>query len=752
MSNLVLNSDNILFLNGADLVGTEITGTGSSIVGIISGQKFEYLNGNGVKDEGESGLAGWTIFIDVDNDGTLDGGEISTHTDAHGNYSFTELVAGNYTIREVPQAGWVQTSPNPEVIDIQSGNTVTDVDFGNRQIEIVDLAIDKEFIPTFKDELKIATPGESISFTLTAKNNSSVAAENVVITDEISQLENIIISGLPEDGSYTLDPHTNTLKILIPELAGDEEVTITVSGDVVEPEELVKFNFFGQLGNDNPELQEYASTVIFGTQFLDLNLTKEAGSSIVKFNFNSLTNSANIDAANSFDPDLSNNTSSDKADIANAKYTGTLNNNEPLELFVAEPDPEFQNQLPPIDPDNPSDFRPFIDVDWGTAGGNGVGNNSQFLPFTNLGSFVLNLFWDNAEAIEKGVPGGLFEQFLALEADGDLTDSSDEQAVLDFLEARIAAGDASSDNFTKGSLTLLNNTTGEIEEIELTQGQFTPDLEQADVVNIVVTADGVFDADANGNPIPGSESLGNSLQEGLDNLDPATNTGTVLNIVVASDVEITRLQTLNFNSLVDKGYFVKELEIQNNLITFTSLHQPASIDLSLIEVTANSLTLTGSNAKDSFTGSSLSETIFAGKGQDEIAGGLGDDLLFGGRGKDLLRGDGGNDTIVGGLGKDVLRGSFGQDTLIGGYYDPASRYIYEKGGDIYVLEENAGLDTVKGFAKNDAIGLLGIDESDLTFTVESGNTIISLDDMDLMLIEGIDDPQDLSFTTDFPLI
>jgi hypothetical protein len=34
-----------------------------------SGIKFHDLNANGVKDEGEPGLAGWTIYVDYDDDG-----------------------------------------------------------------------------------------------------------------------------------------------------------------------------------------------------------------------------------------------------------------------------------------------------------------------------------------------------------------------------------------------------------------------------------------------------------------------------------------------------------------------------------------------------------------------------------------------------------------------------------------------------------------------------------------------------------
>jgi hypothetical protein len=77
----------------------------------IQGTKWNDLNGNGVKDTGEAGLAGWTIYLDQNNNGTLDTGETSTLTDANGNYSFTGLAAGTFTVAEVMQSGWQQTSP-----------------------------------------------------------------------------------------------------------------------------------------------------------------------------------------------------------------------------------------------------------------------------------------------------------------------------------------------------------------------------------------------------------------------------------------------------------------------------------------------------------------------------------------------------------------------------------------------------------------------------------------------------------------
>jgi VCBS repeat-containing protein len=77
----------------------------------ISGLKFEDLNGNGVRDAGEGGVAGWTIFIDANGDGVLQATETSVVTGADGTYSFTGLLPGTYIIAEVQREGWVQTTP-----------------------------------------------------------------------------------------------------------------------------------------------------------------------------------------------------------------------------------------------------------------------------------------------------------------------------------------------------------------------------------------------------------------------------------------------------------------------------------------------------------------------------------------------------------------------------------------------------------------------------------------------------------------
>ena len=77
----------------------------------IQGTKWNDLNGNGMQDIGEPGLAGWTIYLDQNNNGLFDVSETSTLTDANGNYAFTNLASGTYTVAEVLQPGWQQTAP-----------------------------------------------------------------------------------------------------------------------------------------------------------------------------------------------------------------------------------------------------------------------------------------------------------------------------------------------------------------------------------------------------------------------------------------------------------------------------------------------------------------------------------------------------------------------------------------------------------------------------------------------------------------
>ncbi|MEG4345614.1 SdrD B-like domain-containing protein [Microcoleus sp. A003_D6] len=99
--------------------------------GSISGFKFNDLNANGINEPTEPRVANWPIYIDLNNNGSLDPGEPSTLTNPEGNFSFINLPQGSYVVREVPQPGFRQTTPNPTPITVGNGTNATNLSFGN---------------------------------------------------------------------------------------------------------------------------------------------------------------------------------------------------------------------------------------------------------------------------------------------------------------------------------------------------------------------------------------------------------------------------------------------------------------------------------------------------------------------------------------------------------------------------------------------------------------------------------------------
>lgn len=117
--------------------------------GSISGSKFCDAVPDGVWDKAtEPGLSGWQIYLDDNHNAALDWvdggllngvwdpgeGEQWTTTALDGSYSFTNLPAGAYDVKEVLQPGWISTLGSLgeyAAVQVGVGQQVTDIDFGN---------------------------------------------------------------------------------------------------------------------------------------------------------------------------------------------------------------------------------------------------------------------------------------------------------------------------------------------------------------------------------------------------------------------------------------------------------------------------------------------------------------------------------------------------------------------------------------------------------------------------------------------
>jgi hypothetical protein len=99
----------------------------------IAGTKFDDLDGDGTRDNGEPGRAGITIRLDLNNDGSLDR-EATTTSD--GSFLFTDVPAGTHAVSEVLPAGSVRTVPQAAsiLVTVAVGNPATGLLFGNFQV------------------------------------------------------------------------------------------------------------------------------------------------------------------------------------------------------------------------------------------------------------------------------------------------------------------------------------------------------------------------------------------------------------------------------------------------------------------------------------------------------------------------------------------------------------------------------------------------------------------------------------------
>ncbi len=113
----------------------------------ITGCKFEDINQNGYRDGNEPPISGITVYLDANNNGIRDTGELNTTTDKFGTFKFDNLSPGTYSLREdtlsVP-SNFKQTTQPLEIV-LGPNQTFTCALIGNTRL--YDLAV-----PKFQDD------------------------------------------------------------------------------------------------------------------------------------------------------------------------------------------------------------------------------------------------------------------------------------------------------------------------------------------------------------------------------------------------------------------------------------------------------------------------------------------------------------------------------------------------------------------------------------------------------------------------
>ncbi len=123
----------------ANLVNLGQSPTTPVLQGDLIGNKFNDFNSNGILDPGEPGLGNFTLYLDQNGNNILDPNEPASISNANGDFSFNNPPVGTYFLREIPQPGFVQTTPDQEItinqpINVLQGDPPIVLNVGNAPI------------------------------------------------------------------------------------------------------------------------------------------------------------------------------------------------------------------------------------------------------------------------------------------------------------------------------------------------------------------------------------------------------------------------------------------------------------------------------------------------------------------------------------------------------------------------------------------------------------------------------------------
>jgi hypothetical protein len=96
----------------------------------ISGTVFNDTNGNGTLDSGEVGIANVFVYVDTNDVGSFQAGDMEMETTSTGQYNFINLLPGTYIIRQIVPSGFTADSLADSVTvsagEASTGNNIGD--------------------------------------------------------------------------------------------------------------------------------------------------------------------------------------------------------------------------------------------------------------------------------------------------------------------------------------------------------------------------------------------------------------------------------------------------------------------------------------------------------------------------------------------------------------------------------------------------------------------------------------------------
>ena len=194
----------------------------------VYGTVFDDANANAARDGGEGGLAGVTVYLDLDNSGTLNGSEPSVVTPGSGAYAFENLSAGTYTVRSITPAGRRPTLPAAGFYSVVvTTDPVVNQNFGFVNPRVAGVVYDDADDDGVKDATETGKSGVTAYLDLDNSGTLNGSEPSVVTGADGSYA----LGGL-NDGTYTVRVVTPVGNRLTAPASGDYSATIN-SGNLV---------------------------------------------------------------------------------------------------------------------------------------------------------------------------------------------------------------------------------------------------------------------------------------------------------------------------------------------------------------------------------------------------------------------------------------------------------------------------------------------------------------------------------------
>ena len=197
-----------------------------AVTGSISGQTFEDRNDNGTIEASDVPLNGVTVYLDTNNNGTMDSGEPSAVSAGSGNYSIVGLSAGTYHVREIVPTGYVATIPAGAVSVTLGNEAAVTQNFGNFPIVFTGDGNDNSYTlrvdaiqPTFLDIVLGATTWSAAKAIVPSLTFNTLGGNDTLTVD--------YSNGVPiPAGGVFYDGGGNTDALVITGSSGNDSVTL----------------------------------------------------------------------------------------------------------------------------------------------------------------------------------------------------------------------------------------------------------------------------------------------------------------------------------------------------------------------------------------------------------------------------------------------------------------------------------------------------------------------------------------------